>query len=217
MLDISAMLEKMKASPFEEMTVRAPHSGVVTFAENFGPGAAVSGPGGLWKERPGTLLASIDRERNPQPVSCPEKGEIVAVRHELHGTFVEAGTELVRYRHFLSRDEVLQRLLKRALHLFLAPERAKYYFVPTVDIKVKVSGPKAVTVRDGEELFIMSRMKRETSLRYTGPEGVIYAQYFTHNRNVDAGQPLIGVCPPSMIEQVEEVVARVQTEWKERF
>ena len=122
----------------------------------------------------------------------------------------------MRLRHFLSREEVVRLILKRALHLFRAPERAKYYFIPAVDIKIKVSGPKVVSVRDGEELFIMSRMKRETPLRYAGPEGVIYAVYFSHTQNVDAGQPLIGVCPPEMVSQVEEVVMRVQTEWKER-
>lgn len=216
MLDISAVLEEIKASPFEEMSVCAPHSGVVTFPDDLEPGMALSGPSGAWKEKPGTLLATIERERNPQPIRCPEKGEVVAVHRELHGAFVQAGTELVQFRHFLSREEVLQVILKRALHLFLAPERAKYYFVPAVDVKIKVSGPRAVTVRDGEELFIMSRMKREASLRYSGPEGVIYALYFNHNQNVDAGQPLIGVCPPDLVNQVEEVVLRVQTEWKER-
>lgn len=216
MLDISSVLEKIKASPYEEMTVCAPHSGVVSFPEGLEPGMPVSGPSGSWKEKPGTLLATIERERNPQPVLCSERGELVEIHRELHGAFVQAGVELARYRHFLSREEVLQVILKKALHLFLAPEQAKYYFVPAVDIKIKVSGPKAVTVREGEELFIMSRMKRETLLRYSGPEGVIYSLYFAHNQNVGAGQPLIGICPPGMVEQVEEVVLRVQTEWKER-
>ena len=216
MLDISAVLEEIKASPYEEMTVRAPHTGVVTFPEDLTPGMAVFGPTGTWKERSGTLLATLDRERNPQKIHCPEHGEVVEVNRALHGTFVEAGAELVRLRHFLSREEVTQIILQKALHLFLAPERAKYYFVPAVDIKIKVSGPKAVTVRNGEEIFIMSRMKREAPLRYTGPEGVIYALYFTHNQNVEAGKPLIGVCPPDLVEQVEDVVVRVQTEWKER-
>lgn len=216
MLDISALLEEIKASPFEEKCVRAPHSGVITFPEGLAPGAQVEGPTGNWKEKPGTLLATIERERNAQPIECPEKGEIVSIQKKLHGAFVEAGTELVHFRHFLSREEVLNIILKKALHLFLAPERAKYYFVPAVDIKIKVSGPKAVSVHDGEEIFIMSRMKREAPLRYSGPEGVIYALYFSHNQNVDAGQPLIGVCPPDMVEQIEEVVMRVQTEWKER-
>ncbi len=216
MLDISAVLEEIKASPYEEITVRAPHTGIVSFPEGLAPGDSVHGPTGSWKEKPGTTLASIERERNLRAIRCTEKGEIVAVQRELEGAFVEAGTELVQFRHFLSKEEVLQNILKRALHLFPAPERAKYYFVPAVDIKIKVSGPKAVSVRDGEELFIMSRMKREAPLRYAGPEGVIYALYFSHNQNVDAGAPLIGVCPPDMVEQVEEVVLRVQTEWKER-
>ena len=216
MLDVSAVLEEVKASPYEEVVVSAPHSGEISFPEGLKPGDAVAGPFGNWKEKPGALLATISRERNPQPILCPERGEIVSVRRDLHGTFVQAGTELVRLRHFLSREEVVRLILKRALHLFRAPERAKYYFIPAVDIKIKVSGPKVVSVRDGEELFIMSRMKRETPLRYAGPEGVIYAVYFSHTQNVDAGQPLIGVCPPEMVNQVEEVVMRVQTEWKER-
>ena len=216
MLDISAVLEEIKASPYEEMTIVAPHCGIVTFPEGLDAGSALFGPSGTWKEKSGTLIANLERERNSKAITCPEKGEVVSVHRQLDGQFVQAGTELVRFRHFLSKDEVLQLILKKALHLFLAPERAKYYFVPAVDVKIKVSGPKAVTVRDGEELFIMSRMKREASLRYAGPEGVIYALYFTHNQNVDAGQPLIGICPPDMVDQVEEVVMRVQTEWKEK-
>ncbi len=216
MLDISALLEEIKASPYEEMVVRTPHTGKVSFPPDLAEGFAIQGPSGSWKEKPGTLLAHIERERNIKPIASPEKGEVMAVRRDLDGCFVEAGTELVRIRHFLSREEVLQLLLKKALYLFLAPERAKYYFVPAVDIKVKVSGPKAVSVRSGEELFIMSRMKREASLRYSGPEGVIYALYFAHSQNIEAGQPLIGVCAPDMVKQVEEVVMRVQTEWKER-
>ena len=167
-------------------------------------------------EKPGTPVATVVREHNPFPIFCPEKGQLVSFASDLDGKFVEAGTEIVRLRHFLAGSEVVQIILKKALHLFVAPERAKYYFVPAVDIKTKVSGPKAVTVRDGDELFIVSRMKRETSLRYSGPEGIIYAIYFSHNENVDAGQPLIGVCPPGLVNQVEDVVMRIQTEWKEQ-
>jgi hypothetical protein len=215
MLDISALLEEIKNSPYEELSVRAPHSGLATFPEGLAPGVSVNGPDGVFRERPGTLLARIERERNPRDVTCPERGEIVAVHRELHGGFVEAGTELVRFRHFLSRDEVEARILKKALHLFLAPERARYYFTPAQDIKIKTAGPGSVSVRDGEELFIMSRMKREMPLRYSGPDGVLYAVYFGHADDVDAGNPLIGVCSPDIVGQVEDVVARVRMEWKE--
>ena len=119
-------------------------------------------------------------------------------------------------RHFLSKDEVLRILLKQALNLFVAPERAKYYFVPQIDTKIKVSGCRSVSVYEGMELFIVSRMKREMPLYYTGPDGLIYTVYFEHNENVDAGSPLIGVCPPDQLQQIEEVVLKVQTEWQEQ-
>ena len=53
----------------------------------------------------------------------------------------------------------------------MAPERAKYYFVPQIDTKIKVSGCRSVSVYEGMELFIVSRMKREMPLYYTGPDG----------------------------------------------
>ena len=214
MLDVSKLLEEIQASPYAENTITAPHSGTVTFPD-LKAGMRVMGPSGQYKEKEGTLLAAIERERNPKPIYSSEKGEIILVHEELAGTFVEAGTELIKLRHYLSREEVLAVILKKSLHLFCAPERAKYYFIPTVDVKVNVSGPKAISVYDGMDLFIMSRMKRESPLAYTGPEGVIYAVYFSRNENMDAGQPLIGVCPPDMVSAIEDVVMRVQTEWRE--
>ncbi len=214
MLDVSKLLEEIQASPYAEIVINAPHSGTVTFPE-LKAGDRVRGPYGPWKEKQGTLLATLERERNPRPIYAAEKGEVTLVHEELSGTFVQAGTELLRLRHYLSREEVLNVILKKALSLFVAPERAKYYFVPAVDVKINVSGPKAVSVYDGMELFIMSRMKRESPLAYAGPEGVIYAVYFSHNENMDAGQPLIGVCPPDMVGSIEDVVMRVQTEWRE--
>ncbi len=214
MLDVSKLLEEIQASPYAEVTITAPHSGTVTFPD-IKAGSRVTGPSGHWKEKEGTLLATLERERNPRPLYAGEKGEVTLVHEERSGTFVQAGTELMTLRHYLSRDEVLSAILKKALHLFVAPERAKYYFVPSVDVKVNVSGPKAISVYDGMELFIMSRMKRESPLVYTGPEGVIYAVYFSRNENMEAGQPLIGVCPPDMVSGIEDAVMRVQTEWRE--
>jgi biotin carboxyl carrier protein len=214
-LDISQLLEEIKASPYQEETIVAPHTGVVTFAP-IKEGKRVRGPSGVWKEVKGTLLATIERERNPKPIHATEKGKVKDIFRQYEGTFVEAGTPLVSIRHYLSKEEVLGIILRKALHLFKAPERAKYYFTPDVDKKVKVSGSRSVTVQNGMELFIMSRMKRETPLHYEGPEGLIYAVYFQHNENVDAGQPLIGICPPDQLETIEEVVMRVQTEWVEK-
>lgn len=216
MFDISALLDEIKASPYVESSIVAPHCGIVKFNEGLQPGTAIIGPTGQWKEKKGTALATLNRERNERPINAKEKGEIVSISTQFEGKFVEAGTELLRVRHFLSKEEVLQAILKKALFLFNAPEKAKYYFTPAVDVKIKASGPKSISVQDGMDLFIISRMKRETSLRYNGPDGVIYAVYFGFNQNVDVGQPLIGVCPPSQVQQIEEVSLRVQTEWQEK-
>ena len=107
-------------------------------------------------------------------------------------------------------------ILKKTLHLFLAPERAKYYFTPEVDKKIRAADAHSVMVRDGMELMIMSRMKREVPLHYSGPEGVIYAVYFKYNENIDAGAPLIGVCPQDQLPAIQDVIMRVRTEWTEK-
>ncbi len=215
MLDVTALLDEIKASPYEEVLIRAPHTGRISFA-NIQEGSQVHGPQGMWKEKPGSHLLTIEREHNPKPINAPEKGEVCAIHKELEGEFVESGTPLLTVRHFLTRAEVQQKILKKALHLFLAPERAKYYFTPEIDKKVRASGSRAVSVQDGMELFIMSRMKREAPLYYAGPAGVIYAVYFKHTENVDGGQALIGVCPTDQLSAIEEVVLRVQTEWQEK-
>lgn len=217
-LDVTALLEEVKQTPYEELHVHAPHTGVVRFPEAVQPGLAVVGaadPTDPASVKKATLLAELERERNTKAIHAPEKGELMVVRRELEGTFVEAGTELATIRHFLSKDEVLERILQKALYLFLAPERAKYYFVPEIDAKIASSGLKSVNVKEGMDCVIMSRMKRETMLPYSGPEGVVYAQYFTVGENMDAGAPLFGVCPPDQLDIIQDVVIRVQTEWVE--
>ena len=215
MLDIGRLLEEVKQTPFDEVEIRSPWSGVVSFA-NINEDEPVSGPCGTWLEVPGTLLANVERERNPKPVRAPEKGRIKTICRELEGQFIESGTLLLTLKHFLTKQEVIQIILRQALYLFNAPERAKYYFVPEVDLKIKAGGHRSVRVQDGMELFIMSRMKREATLAYNGPEGLIYSVYFSHNENVGAGEPLIGVCPEELMPIVEDVVARVQAEWEEQ-
>ncbi len=215
MLNITELLEEIKQSPFREVVVTAPHSGVVSFGE-LPEGAPVTGPIGQWKEKPGTHLAEIVRENNACSIHAVEKGRILRLERDLAGKFVEAGTPLATIQHFLSKDEVLTLILKRALSLFLAPERAKYYYVTNVDNKIKSTGIRSVHVHEGMEIFIMSRMKREQPVLYSGPEGVIYEVYFQTTQNVDAGAPLIGVCPADQLAQIEDVVVRVQTEWKEQ-
>ena len=89
-----------------------------------------------------------------------ERGVLQKLYRDLDGSLVEAGTPLGVIRHYLTRQEVVSKLLKESLYAFCAPERAKYYFVPDVDKKVKILGCRTVSIHDGMELFIVSRMKR---------------------------------------------------------
>lgn len=214
MLNIQQMLDDLKASPFHEIEVAAPHTGKISFPA-LKSGSPVSGVSGTFKEKPGTVVAHIEREGNRKPINSPQKGVIELINLDVAGKFVEAGTPLVRIRHYLTKEEVLGIILRQALSLFRAPERAAYYFVPEIDKNIKAKGSKTVLVRPGTELFIISRMKRESSLTYDGPEGIIYTVYFQPNKNVDAGEPLIGVCPENQLSHIQDVVSRVQTDWEE--
>jgi biotin carboxyl carrier protein len=213
-LNIKELLDKVKASPYREIVIHAPHTGVVEFA-GLKPGDRVQGLTGDYKENPGTLLASLTREKNKKSITAPEQGQVENIRTELEGSFVEAGEPLVTIKHYLTRKEVIELVLQEALFLFRAPERAKFYFVPEVDQKLKVSGKRSVKVHEGMEFLIVSRMKRETPLAYSGPDGIIYSVYFGRGDTVDEGEPLIGVCPEDQLTVIQDVVARIQSEWEE--
>jgi hypothetical protein len=214
-IDVKELLRELREEPYEKIVIRAPHSGTVEFVASE-PGVRVVGPSGTWKEAPGTLLARLEREQVKRPINAPQQGEVMSLGEVQNGQFVQAGQELMTIRHFLTKEEVIARILRRSLSLFLAPEKGKYYFFPEVDIKIKTKGSQTVHVEDGMELFILSRMKRETSVRYSGPAGIIYAVYFETNDSVDRDSPLIGVCPESQLGQIQEVVSRIQSEWEER-
>ena len=213
MLNITELLESIKKSPYRDIEITTPHTGHLNFSEKR-EGDTVFGPQGKWKEKPGTLLATLVRERNPKPICAPDKGELSKLHTRLEGQFVEAGTPIATIRHMLTREEVEHAILQKALYLFEAPERAKYYFTPEVDKKIHASDGPSVKVHDGMEILIMSRMKREIHLRYTGPDGIIYAIYFKHNENIDAGAPLLGVCTQSQLGEIQEVIMRIKTEWR---
>ena len=138
MLNVSDLLEQLKQTPYRMIEVATRHTGVVTF-EAPRQGDSVHGPEGTWKEKPGTKLATLTRERNPKPIYAPEKGVIETIHTELENQFVECGTPLVTIRHYLTREEVESIILREALYLFKAPERAKYYFTPEIDAKVRSS------------------------------------------------------------------------------
>lgn len=214
MINVKQLLEKFKESPYELIDVTAPHTGRVDFVLTE-PGSKLVGPHGAFLEKPGTLMATLEREKNKKPIRATMNGVLESVDQNLAGTFVQAGTRLGVIRHYLTSKEVIDRILKEALYLFPAPERAKYYFIPEIDKKMRASGKNAVEVTTGMEMFIMSRMKRETALTYDGPDGKVYAVYFKLGENVEGGQPLIGVCPGEQLPLIQDVVNRVRSEWEE--
>ncbi len=213
MIDVLNLLEEIKAEPYREVEIKSPHTGIITF-NKLKEGDAVYSARGTYKEIPATSLATITRENNPQPIRTNEKGQLSKIFTEYEGQFVEAGTTLATVKHFLSKREVVDIILKKSLFLFNAPERATYYFTQENDTKIKISGCRAITVHDGMDLFIMSRMKREVPLAYQGIEGIIYAVYFS-NTPVDAGTPLIAICPASQAASIEDVIEQVRRNWKE--
>jgi hypothetical protein len=91
----------------------------------------VVGPSGTWKEVPGTLLARLEREKVKRPLFAPQKGEVMSFGDVQNGQFVQAGQELLTIRHFLTREEVIARILRRSLSLFLAPEKGNTIFSRT--------------------------------------------------------------------------------------
>ncbi len=212
MLDIQNFLEQIKKTPYEELIVQAPHTGRVQFLINE-TGVQVKGAEGSWLENQGTQLLTIERERNQRTVHAPEDGEIVKFFDLQNGSFVQAGEPLLVIRHFFTAKEVIDRILQQALFLCRAPEKGRFYFTPDMDIKVKTRDCTTIYVHNGQDMFILSRMKRETLLPYTGPEGLIYATYFSSGDDLEANDPLIGICPHDQLEHIEAVVSRVQSEW----
>ncbi len=211
MFNIRELLEEIKASPYRIIEIVAPHTGFVKYAQLVA-GDSVYGASGEFREKNGTPLVTITRENNDKTLYASENGEVLEVM-PLDQSFVEAGQVLMTVRHYLSCEEVIERILQKTLHLFVAPEQAKYYFIPELDTKLKLSGKRSVKVRSGMEILIASRMKRETPLMYDGPEGIIYSVYFHRGETVEAGQALVGICPEKQLSVVQEVVARVHSEW----
>ena len=62
MIDVKELLRELREEPYEKIVIRAPHSGKVEFVASE-PGVRVVGPGGTWKEVPGTLLARLEGDR----------------------------------------------------------------------------------------------------------------------------------------------------------
>ncbi|NDY41715.1 hypothetical protein G3N55_02460 [Dissulfurirhabdus thermomarina] len=212
-LNLNDLLRQYRSDPYEHYRVEAVHTGVVTFRVR--DGDEVNGPSGRWMHRPGSLLYLLERERNVKKIYSPWSGIVADAALDLDGRFVEAGEFLMSIRHRLGKEEIIDRILTRVLHIFAAPQRARYFLVPELAAKIEKAPGESVRVRPGDEAIIMSLMKRDTLIHYEGLAGVIYKVYFQSGALVEQGAPLLGICPPEKLPYVQRVIQRVRTEWEE--
>lgn len=213
-IDFDEILGKYHSDPYEYVDICAEHTGKVSFLVE--DGSSVEAVSGEWNHIPGTPLFEITRERNPKKITAITNGVVSSLRTELEGRFVEAGEKLMVIRHPLKKKEIIECILKEVLHIFPAPERAKYFFSLDVQSRIEKKGPRSVSVKPGDEIIIMSLMKRDTPVYYNGEKGVIHSVYFTPGVSVDQGAPLIGVCPTDKLPLIQKIVTRVKADWDKK-
>ncbi len=212
-INLNDLLRRYRSHPFEDYHVETEHTGKISFKVK--EGQEVRGPGGKWGQRPGTLLYLLERERNVKKIHATWNGQIAELKREKEGRFVEAGEVILAIRHRLGKEEIMDRILTRVLHIFPAPQRARYLLIPELAQKLEKTSEKGVFIEPGDESLIMSLMKRDTLISYDGPPGVIYKVYFQSGAIVEQGDPLLGICPPDKLRYVQKVIQRIRTEWEE--
>jgi len=210
-IDFDEVLSKYRSDPYDYVDVCATHTGVVNFLvqEN----SDIEAVSGEWDHIPGTALYEIERERNTKTITAETNGTISSINNELNGRFVEAGERLMTIRHPLKKKEIIENILQEVLFLFPAPERAKYFFALDIQSRIDKKGARAITIQPGDEIIIMSLMKRDTPVYYNGEAGVIHSVYFTPGVTVDQGVPLIGVCPADKLPLIQKIITRVKADW----
>lgn len=210
-IDFDEILGKYRSDPFGYVDVCAIHTGVVTFKVKEGDEVLASS--GEWNHIPGTPVYEIKRERNPKVCTAQTNGTISALAGELEGKFVEAGEKLMTIRHPLKKKEIIENILKEVLYLFPAPEKAKYFFTLDVQSRIEKKGARSVSINPGDEIIIMSLMKRDTPVYYQGEPGVIHSVYFKPGVSVEQGSPLVGVIAPGKVQLIQKIITRVKADW----
>lgn len=213
-IDYDEILAKYHSDPFEYVDIHAVHTGTVHFLVE--EGSHIDAVSGEWKHVPGTPLFEIVRERNSKKITAMTNGVVSSLCSEFEGRFVEAGEKLMTIRHPLKKKEIIESILKEVLYVFPAPERAKYFFSLDVQSRIEKKGARQVSVKPGDEIIIMSLMKRDTPVYYSGEKGVIHSVYFEPGISVDQGAPLIGVCPVDKLPLIEKIITRVKADWDKK-
>lgn len=210
-VNLNALLRQYRSNPYEEILVETPHTGIISFMVKVGD--PVKGPSGPWKERPGTTLFTLEREGNLKKIHAHRSGEVSYVREEVDGEFCEAREHVITLRHRLSKDEIINKILKKVLFVYKAPETARYYLVP--ELETVRDQKKELTLAPGDDFLIMSLMKRDTFIKYDGPKGTVFRLYFNPGDMVEQGEPLVGIASPDDLDIVDKIIQRIQSEWED--
>lgn len=210
-INLEELLNSYRSHPFEDHEIETPHCGVINLEVQ--ESDEVKGPGGQWMHKPGSLLFTLERERNNKKVSAPCSGHVADIKKELNSSFVEAGERVLTIRHRLNKEEVIDRILREVLAIFSAPQTARYMLIPDLAARLDKKGESGIILETGDEILIMSLMKRDTIINYTGDSSMIYRVYFQQGDLVEQGMPLLGLCQPDKIEYVNKVISRIKTEW----
>jgi len=206
------IISRYRSDPYDYVDMRAIHTGKVRFLVD--ENSEVEGPSGQWKQITGTKLYEIIRERNTKVVTSQTNGIVSSIMKKLDGKFVEANEKLLTIRHPLKKKEIIESILQEVLSLFLAPERARYYFAMDIQSQIESKGARSVFIRPGDEILTMSLMKRDTPVYYTGEPGIIHSVYFKPGESVDQSTPLIGVCAQDKLPLIQKIITRVKAEWE---
>lgn len=211
-IDYDQILSQYRADPFEYIAVKTSHTGRLQFKA--AEGDAVEGVTGEWNHIKGTLLFHLERERNVKPVHSTDNGVVSSVERALDGQFVEAGETVMTIRHPLKKREIIDRILRNVLSMFVAPERAKYFFALDIQSRIEKHGQRSISIKPGDEILTMSLMKRDRPVLYQGEPGIIHSVYFAPGATIDQGQPLIGICAEETLPLIQKIIARVKSEWE---
>ncbi|MFN3567893.1 MAG: hypothetical protein ACK4UR_03175 [Caldimicrobium sp.] len=211
--EITQKLQKFKANPYKIFPVATPHTGrIIEFKVKEGDN--VTGPSGQWLEKPGTPLFILEREKNQKIIRAIYNGIVQNLKSDLLGKFVEAGEIVLEIKHPLTQEEIISEILLSSLYVISAPETARYILSPELSQKIEKKGLKNVKVNEGDELIIMTYMKRERPL-YLQEKGtfIIFQLYFKPFDIVQAGDPLLGLCPVEDLPYLEKIIQRIREEW----
>ncbi|RLG12840.1 hypothetical protein DRN73_01280 [Candidatus Pacearchaeota archaeon] len=210
---LNKLLQKFKTNPYKIYPVITPHTGYIKEFK-IKEGDEVRGPSGKWLEKPGTPLFVLEREKNPKIIRAKINGIVQNLRMDLLNKFVEAEEKILEIKHPLTQDEIVSEILLNALYIIRAPEKARYIISSDLAKKLEKYGIGNVKVKTGDELLIMSFMKRETPI-YLTAEGnfIVFHIYFSPFELVPANAPLIGLCPEEDLPYLQKILERIKKEW----